>query len=68
MAQAVIREEATALVPPAIVAFVLLALSLVACGGDNLALCDGCGTATPTPTPTSTAPTPIPSATPALVA
>ena len=33
-------------------------VALTGCGGDNLALCDGCGTPTPTPGPTSTGPTP----------
>jgi hypothetical protein len=39
------------------------------CGGDNLELCDGCGTpvptitVTPSPTITSTPATPVPSAT-----
>ena len=44
----------------------LLGGTLVAagCGGDNLDLCDGCGTPVPTVTPTSTAPTFTPFATP----
>jgi hypothetical protein len=42
-------------------------LASAGCGGDNLELCDGCGTPTPTVTPTSTPTTPTPtlSATPA---
>jgi hypothetical protein len=55
-------KDAAPTLAPAIVALTLMALSLVACGGDNLALCDGCGTATPTPTSTPT-PTPTPTAT-----
>jgi hypothetical protein len=40
--------------------------ALAGCGGDNLELCDGCGTRTATPTPTSTNATPTAtSATPA---
>ena len=35
-------------------------LAAAGCGGDNLALCDGCGTPVPTVTPTSTAPTVTP--------
>jgi hypothetical protein len=40
------------------------ALVAAGCGGDNLELCDGCGTPVPTVTPTSTAPTFTPFATP----
>jgi len=45
--------------------FGCLALAVARCGGDNLALCDGCSSPTPqvTPTPTDTA-TPSPIATP----
>jgi hypothetical protein len=53
------------------VTVLLLALITVsACGGDNLSLCDGCGTPTPTltltptPTPTATTATPAVTATP----
>jgi hypothetical protein len=35
-------------------------LAVAGCGGDNFALCDGCGKPTPTVTPTSTATTPSP--------
>lgn len=50
-------------------------LAVTGCGGDNLELCDGCGTPTPTVTPTSTAatitptpgtPTPSPVRTPTV--
>ena len=61
-----------------LLAVILLGGALVAsgCGGDNLDLCDGCGTPVPTVTPTSTAPTftpflttpsPLPTRTPGLV-
>jgi hypothetical protein len=47
--------------PSLLLALAALALIASACGGDNLDLCDGCGTRTATPTVT---PTPTVSSTP----
>jgi hypothetical protein len=42
-----------------------LGLAVAGCGGDNLALCNGCSTPTPTPTATSSdVPTPTITTTP----
>lgn len=51
-----------------LIALALGLLTLSACGGDNLSLCDGCGTPTPTatltPTPTATSTSATPAPTP----